>query len=110
MADEDVELGGVQALNSLVVDREVQDPEEVFGVLVDLRSLALRKDVLQIERVPAEALGEGGRFLMAGIVEVNPGQAVRVELCNPRLRACGGVPRLRARSRALDAGKAWHRD
>jgi hypothetical protein len=23
---------------------------------------------------------------------------------------CGDVPRLRARSRALDAGKAWHRD
>ena len=110
MADEDVELGGVQALDGLVVDREVQDAEEVLGVLVDLRPLALREDVLEVERVPAEALGEGGRFLLAGIVEVNPGQAVRAELCNARLRACGGVPRLRARSRALDAGKAWHRD
>ena len=110
MADEDVELGGVQALDGLVVDREVQDAEEVFGVLVDFRPLALRENVLEVERVPAEPLGKGGRFLLAGIVEVNPGQAVRVELCNAPLRACGGVPRLRARSRALDAGKAWHRD
>ncbi len=110
MADEDVELGGVQALDGLVVDREVEDAEEVLGVLVDLRPLALREDVLEVERVPAEALGQGGRFLRAGIVEVDPGQAVRVELGNAPLRACAGVPRLRARSRALDAGKAWHRD
>ena len=110
MTDEDVELGGVQALDGLVVDRKVEDAEEILGVLVDLWPLPLGKDVLEVERVPAEALGEGGRFLMAGIVEVNPGQTVRVELCNAPLRACGDVPRLRARSRALDAGKAWHRD
>jgi len=68
VADEDVELGGVQALDGLVVDREVQDAEEVFGVLVDLRPLALRENVLEVKRMPAEALRESGRFLMAGIV------------------------------------------
>jgi len=68
VTDEDVELGGVQALDGLVVDREVQYAEEVLGVLVDLRPLALREDVLEVERVPAEALGEGRCFLVAGIV------------------------------------------
>src|SRR5207249_6818533 len=53
-ADEHVELGGVQALDRLVVDREVEDDEEVVRVVVDLRPLALREDVLEVERVPAE--------------------------------------------------------
>ena len=56
--DEDVELGRVQALDVLVVEREVEDREEVVRVLVDLRSLALREDVFDVERVPAEPLGE----------------------------------------------------
>ena len=58
--DEDVELGGVQPLDRRVVDREVEDGEEValVGVVVDLRPLALREHVLDVERVPAEALGE----------------------------------------------------
>ena len=38
-ADEDVELGGVQAPDRLVVGREVQDDEQVVVVLVDLRAL-----------------------------------------------------------------------
>ena len=59
-ADEDVELGGVQALDRPVVDREVEDAEQValVGVVVDLRPLALREHVLDVERMPAEALGE----------------------------------------------------
>jgi hypothetical protein len=88
----------------------VEDAEEVLGVLVDLRALALREHVLEVERVPAEALGERGRLFAPGSVQVNPGQAVRLELRDPPLRSCGGFPRLRARSRTLDAGKAWHRD
>src|SRR5207244_2065756 len=58
--DEDVELGGIQALDRAVVDREVQDAEEValVGVVVDLRALALRHDVLDVERMPAAAVGE----------------------------------------------------
>ena len=58
VADEEVELGRVQPLDGLVVDREVEDAEEVVRVLVDLRPLALREHVLEVERVPAEALGE----------------------------------------------------
>ena len=76
MAEEDVQLGGVQPLDGLVVEREVEDEEEVVGVLVDLRPLALREHVLEVERVPAEALGELGRGLLVGRVEVDPGQAV----------------------------------
>src|SRR5215203_4954092 len=41
-AEKDVELGRVQPLDRLVVDREVEDDEKVFGVLVDLGSLPLR--------------------------------------------------------------------
>jgi hypothetical protein len=38
----------------------VEDAEEValVGVVVDLRPLALREDVLDVERMPAEAVGE----------------------------------------------------
>ena len=40
--EEEVELGRVQPLDGLVVDREVEDAEEVplVGVVVDLRALA----------------------------------------------------------------------
>ena len=57
-ADEDVELGSVQPLDRLVVDGEVEDDEEiaVLLVVVDLRALTLRDDVLDVERMPAEAL------------------------------------------------------
>ena len=61
--DENVQLGRVQPLDVLVVEREVEDREEVVRVLVDLRPLALREDVLDVERVPAEALGERSRSL-----------------------------------------------
>ena len=55
--EEEVELAGVQPLDVLVVRREVEDAEEVavVDVVVDLRTLALREDVLDVERVPAEA-------------------------------------------------------
>ena len=65
LADEDVELGGVQALDGLVVEREVEDDEEVVRVLVDLRPLPLREDVLDVELVEAEALGDERRLLRA---------------------------------------------
>ena len=58
MAEEEVELGRVQPLDSLVVDREMENDEEVIGVLVDLRPLALREHVLDVQRVPFEALGK----------------------------------------------------
>ena len=79
-AEEDVELGRVQPLDRLVVDGEVEDGEEVLRVLVDLRPLPLREHVLDVERVPAEALGELVRGLRVGMVEVDPGQPAGGEL------------------------------
>ena len=66
----------------LVVDREVEDDEEValVGVVVDLRALALREHVLDVERVPAEALRERARPRACRRVEVDPGQAGGAEL------------------------------
>ena len=108
--DEDVELAGVQPTDVRVVDGEVEDGEEVVGVFVDLRPLPLRENVLEVERVPAKTLGEQRRLLERRGVQVNPGQPMGVELCVARLRPCVDVPRLRAGSRALDAGQARHRD
>ncbi len=85
--DEDVELGRVQPLDVLVVERKVEDREEVVRVLVDLRPLALREDVLDVERVPAEALGERGRSLGVRCVEVDPGEAAGGELSRFAARA-----------------------
>ena len=51
LAEEDVELGGVQAADGLVVEGEVKDDEEVRRVLVDLRTLSLRENVLHVELV-----------------------------------------------------------
>src|SRR5687767_15424181 len=42
----------------LVVHREVEHDEEVLGVLVDLRALVARGDVLVVERVEVEVLLE----------------------------------------------------
>ena len=69
----------------LVVDREVEDGEEValVRVVVDLRPLALRDDVLDVERVPAEALGELLRRLDVGRDDVDPGEAASGELGRP---------------------------
>ena len=61
--DEGVELARVQPADVLVEDGEVEDGEEVaadlvLGVDVDLRPLAPREHVLDVERVPAVAVGE----------------------------------------------------
>ena len=109
--DERVELGGIQALDVLVVDREVQHREEValLGVLVDLGPLALREHVLEIERVPTESLLERRRLLGGRCIEMNPGQPVGRELGDARLRACEDFPVARAGPRSLDPRQAWHR-
>ena len=75
-AEEDVELAGVQPLDCLVVDREVENDEAVVVVLVDLRPLPLGEDVFHVEWVPAEALGQRRRLFLGRRVEVNPGEAV----------------------------------
>jgi hypothetical protein len=109
LAEEEVELGRVQPLDGLVVEREVEDAEDVVGVLVDLRPLALRVDVLDVERMPAEPLRELGGDLLVGTVEVDPDEAVGGELS--RLAASGGDRFFGAGARAwaLDAGQAGHR-
>src|SRR5262249_19367926 len=63
--EEDVELAGVQPADRLVEDREVEDAEQVAaaavlvtGVDVDLGPLAPREDVLDVQGMPAEAVGE----------------------------------------------------
>jgi hypothetical protein len=65
----------------------VQDDEAIVVVLVDLRTLPLRDDVLDVERVPAEALGKRLRLLGRRGVEVDPGQAVCCELSRPARRS-----------------------
>jgi hypothetical protein len=64
----------------------VEDDEQVVRVLVDLRPLTPREDVLDVERMPAEALREGLGLLLAGGVGVDPREPVRGELGEPRLR------------------------
>ena len=82
----------------LVVEREVEDDEEVVGVLVDLRPLPLREDVLDVELVEAEALGDERRLLRGRLVDEDPGEAVGGELRDAGLRPRGddarsaGVP------------------
>src|SRR5207302_10288103 len=58
LPDEDVQLPGVEPPYRAVEDREVEDDEEVVGVLVDLRPLVARGDVLVGERVELEVLLE----------------------------------------------------
>ena len=82
--DERIELGGVQPLDRLVVDREVEDGEQVAVVLVvvDLRPLALGDDVLDVEGMPAEALGQHIGRLQVGPDDIDPGEAASAELAN----------------------------
>ena len=76
----------------------------VAGVDVDLRPLAPREDVLDVERVPAEAAGEQLRLAGRRGEEVDPGDAAGVELSDARARvsttgAPGAARRERMRGR-----------
>ncbi len=89
----------------------MEDGEEVpvVDVVVDLRPLALREDVLDVERVPAEALGEQLSLLLGRRVAVDPGQAAELELGDaPLLRRLCGREVART-ARASDPGQARHR-
>ena len=87
----------------------MEDREQVLRVLVDLGALALREDVLDVERMPAEALRELRGLLRGGGVEMCPGQAVGAELGEPRLTRADGLCR-GALPLPLDAGQARHGD
>src|SRR5205807_444948 len=86
--EEEVELGRVQPLDRLVVDRKVENAEEVLRIVVDLRPLTPREHILDVERVPVESVCERLRFLELGRVEVDPGQAVAVKLSESGARTC----------------------
>ena len=104
--DEDVELGRVQAADGLVEAREVQDDEEVVLVLVDLRALVAREDVLVVERVEVEVLLEPGAIDRARALDVDPAQTPAASTISTfgalRLRRAGR--RLRAHARP---GAVW---
>jgi hypothetical protein len=85
----------------------VEDAEEVLRVLVDLGALALREHVLDVERVPAEALGEPGRGIGFWVVEMDPGEPARGELERAALRDCR-LDSANGRPRAPDPGQAGH--
>ena len=104
-AEEDIQFGGVESLDALVVEREVEDDEDVGLVLVDLRPLALREDVLHVQLVKAEALGEKRGFERARLVYVDPGEAVTCKLGDARLDALDDVARGSAGASTPDAGR-----
>jgi hypothetical protein len=106
LADEDVQLGGVQPADGLVVEREVEDDEEVLGVLVDLGPLAPGEDVLDVELVEAEALGQLGDLEGARPLGVHPGQAVSGKLGDARLGPLDNIARSTAGS---SSPEAWER-
>jgi hypothetical protein len=89
----------------------VEDREEValVDVVVDLRALASREHVLDVERMPAEAAREQSSAERVGLVEMDPGEAGGAELSGrPRLRDDRReVPR--AGARTTDAREARHR-
>ena len=108
VADEDVQLGGVQPLDLAVVEREVKDGEEVALILVvvDLRPLALGHDVLDVERMPAEPLCEPLCRLDVRRDDVDPGQPASGELVDDRRRR--DDRRAATGARTTDAREARH--
>ena len=84
----------------------MEDDEEVLGVLVDLRTLALGEDVLDVELVEAEALGQVGNLEGARPLAVHPGQAVSGKLGDARLGPLDDIARSNAGS---SSPEAWER-
>ena len=110
--EEDVELACVEPADRLVVDREVQNREEValLDVVVDLRPLPLGENVLDVECVPAEAVGEPFDLLFRRRVEVDPRQPTRLELAETPPLSRRRDDDVAGAARTSDAGKARHRD
>src|SRR5436190_3531095 len=78
-ADEQVQLGRVEPPDVLVETREVQDDEQVVVVLVDLRALVAREDVLVVQRVEVEVLLQPGAIAGPGPLDMDPAQAVGLD-------------------------------
>ena len=86
-ADEHVDLGRVQPRDDLVVAREVQHDEQVVVVLVDLRALVARADVLVVEGMEVEVLLQPRLLERARALDVDPAQAGRLDDLDARLGA-----------------------
>ena len=87
--DEGIHFGGKQATRLLVVPREVEHHKDVVGVLVDLRSLSARADILKIELVEGELLLKPGDLSGAGGLQLDPAQSTRLEHADARLHDSG---------------------
>ena len=105
-AQEEVELGGQDAPRVLVEQREVQNDEDVVVVLVELRALVARVDVLVVERVEVEMLLEPVAIGAARRLDVDPAQPGRLDDVGRsdvqrqrRFRRTGGAARARSRER-----------
>ena len=110
--DEEVQLGRVEPGDLLVVAREVQDDEQVVVVLVDLRALVAREDVLVVERVELEALLQPRLVDRPRALDVDPAEAGGLDDLDARLVALRGCAQRRATARSGDrtgngAGSAW---
>ena len=105
---EDVQLGGVEAAHGLVEHREVQDDEEVLGVLVDLRALVARGHVLVVERMELEVLLEPRAVDRAGPLDVDPPQPMGLDGLYVGLRAA--VSGMRVSPDTGGSAEAWTRD
>jgi len=107
---EDVDLGRLHALRPLVEAREVEDDEEIVVVLVDLGALlAPGQHVLEVQLVEVEVGGEPACVDPHRALDVEPGEPVRLDALDIRVRALSRV-RLarRVKPRAADLGKARH--
>ncbi len=89
----------------------MEDAEEValVRVVVDLRPLPLREDVLDVERVPAEAAAQLVDDFGLDRLEVDPGETLAAKFSDAWFRARSDRLCEAARPRPPDAGQAWHR-
>ena len=106
-ADEDVELARVQPADLPVEDREVQDDEQVAGVLVDLRALVAREDVLEVEGMEIELLLEPAGLERRGTLDVDPAQAGPLDGLDAGLALAGLSRRRELGAAAGGATWAW---
>ena len=98
---EQVQLGGVQAPDGVVVAREVQDDEQVLVVLIDLRALVARQHVFVVQRMEVEVLLQPGAIDGAGALDVDPAQPDLLDDLGLGLLRRLRARRLRTRERAV---------
>jgi hypothetical protein len=103
-------LPRAEAAGVAVEDGEVEDDEEVLVVLVDLRPLVARGDVLEVEGVEVEVLLQPCLLGGAGAVELHPSQPLGRDLLylwGARVSALGYDKLAR---RSAGTAQAWARE